>query len=118
MEDKRNGWYTDNDGTRRHCRDGVIHREDDPAVIDPSGFQYWSRNGQFHREDGPAVIYPDGSLHWWLYGILHREDGPAIIRDDGSQEWHLNGKEVRMETVLNTPEKREAYLLEESLRRL
>jgi len=51
-------------------------------------------------------------------GFCHREDGPAVIFEDGSKMWCLDGKDVRMEAVLDTPEKREAYLLEESLRRL
>jgi len=95
MEDNRNGWHTDGDGTRRHFCNRLLDREDGPAVIDKGGSQWWFRNGKCHREDGPAVIYPDGSLHWYL-----------------------NGKPTDMETVLDTPEKREAYLLEESLRRL
>ena len=72
MENKRNGWYTDVLDIKRHYHDGELHREDGPAVIFPSGSQYWYRNG----------------------------------------------KEVSMETVLDTPEKMEAYLLEESIRRL
>jgi hypothetical protein len=95
MGDKLNGWYTDKDGTRRHYQNGLLHREDGPAIIPPNGYRAWWFNGQRHREDGPAIIYRDGS-----------------------QEWHLNGRLTDMETVLDTPEKREAYLLEESLRRL
>jgi hypothetical protein len=95
MENKRNGWYTDKDGTRRHYH-----------------------NGKRHREDGPAVIYPNGYQSWWINGLLHREDGPAIVCSTGTLFWILNGERVDMEAVLDTPEKMEAYLLEESLRRL
>jgi len=95
MDNKLNGWHTDKYGTRRHYRNGLLHREDGPAIIGPGGYQEWYRNGELHREDGPAVIYRDVA-----------------------QYWYLHGKEVRMEDVLDTPEKREAYLLEESLRRL
>ena len=95
MEDKLNGWQTDKHGTRRHYRNGLCHREGGPAVIYSAGTQIWYRNGKFHREDGPAFIYPDGTQEWWL------------------EDW-----KVWMEAVLDTPEKREAYLLEESLRRL
>ena len=66
---------------------------------DGTGWHY--RDGKLHREDGPAIIRPSGYKGWWLTGT-----------------WWLNGKEVRMEDVLDTPEKREAYLLEESIRRL
>jgi hypothetical protein len=118
MDNERNGWYTDKDGTRRHYRNGLRHREDGPAAIWLDGTQFWYRNGLRHREDGPTAIYPGGYRAWYLNGHLHREDGPAIIYRDGSRAWFLDGKEVRMEDVLDTPEKREAYLLEESLRRL
>ena len=118
MEDKRNGWHTAWDGTRKHYRDGEIHREDGPAVIFPDGTQVWYLNGLCHRKGGPAVIHPDGTQGWYRNRKRHREDGPAIIFPDGSQCWLLNGKAVSMEAVLDTPEKMEAYLLEESLRRL
>ena len=95
MGKKRNGWYTDVLDIKRHYHDGELH-----------------------REDGPALIYPDGAQHWYLNGKRHREDGPAAIYPNGTQYWYRNGKEVRMEDVLDTPEKKEAYLLEESLRRL
>jgi len=95
VENKRNGWYAGENGDSSHYLDGRLH-----------------------REDGPAIIYPDGSRVWYLNGHLHREDGPAIIWPSGSRWWYLNGKEASMETVLDTPEKMEAYLLEESLMRL
>jgi hypothetical protein len=96
---------------------GIFHRKVVHFVW-PNGTEYWRRSGKFHREDGPSVILDDGSQFWHRKGALHREDGPAIIWQDGKQEWWLNGKAVRMETALDTPEKMEAYLLEESLRRL
>jgi len=89
------GWFTDDKGTKRHCLAGV-----------------------FHKEDGPASIHKDGTLFWYKEGVLHNASGPAIIYVTGNSEWYLNGKKVRREDVLDTPEKREAYLLEESLRRL
>jgi len=54
-----------------------------------------------------------------LDGVIHREDGPAVfLKGTKRFLWVLDGKLTDMETVLDTPEKREAYLLEESLRRL
>lgn len=38
----------------------------------------WFRNGVLHRENGPAVVAPDGSTYWYADGKLHRDDGPAI----------------------------------------
>ena len=95
MENKRNGWHTDFLDIKRHYR-----------------------KGKLHRKDGPALIEPDGTQRWYRYGKRHRKDGPAIIWKKGGRDWWLNGEKARMEDVLDTPEKREAYLLEESLRRL
>jgi len=70
-----------------------------------------------YRQDG---WYTDsyGIRRHFCMGWCHREDGPAVIYPDGSREWWLKGWEVGMEYILDTPEKREAYFLEESLRRL
>lgn len=38
----------------------------------------WYKDGVLHREDGPAVIGKDEHKEWWVNGKLHREDGPAI----------------------------------------
>jgi predicted lipoprotein with Yx(FWY)xxD motif len=59
---------TDNDGTRRWYRDGLLHREDGPALELPDGTRRWYRNGQLHREDGPAVERHDGTREWWVDG--------------------------------------------------
>jgi hypothetical protein len=118
MENKLNGWHTDNKGSRRHYRNGLLHREDGPALIYWDETQVWYRNGELHRKGGPAVIYKYGHQAWYRAGKLHREDGPAIFCENVSCLWYLNGGLADKETVLDTPEKREAYLLAESLRRL
>ena len=59
-------------------------------IISSEGAQLWKLDGLLHREDGPAVIWPDGGQEWWLNGNLHREDGPAVIEPDGTQEWWAN----------------------------
>lgn len=51
--------------------------------------KYW-RNGLLHRDDGPAVIYPNGEMKWYQNGQLHREDGPACIFADGEVLWYLS----------------------------
>ena len=73
--------------------EGVLHRDDGPAVKDRWG-EYWYSNGLVHREDGPAVIRTNGDLQYWNYGQLHSEDGPAIVRANGDKEWFLFGKRV------------------------
>ena len=37
------------------------------------------KNGVLHREDGPAVIYDDGISEYWFEGRRHRHKGSAII---------------------------------------
>jgi|SRR5579859_1064158 len=62
--------------------------------IDSYGTKRWYLNGLLHREDGPAVEYTDGTKEWYLHGQLHREGGPAIEHFD-SNEWYLNDKRHR-----------------------
>ena len=68
----------------------------DPSLIrkvDRFGtVRYRNRDGLLHREDGPAVEYADGSREWFLDGQRHREDGPAIEYHDGTHKWYLDGK--------------------------
>jgi len=93
----------------------------------PDGTKTWYRNGLLHREDGPAIEHPDGTKSWYLNskcssekevralgkmklsstmttdtqgnkawrnaeGQLHREDGPAFEFPDGTKSWHRNGQ--------------------------
>ena len=51
------------------CMNGVLHRDDGPAVIFSNGSKAWYKNGERHREDGPAVIYSDGSKVWYKNGV-------------------------------------------------
>ncbi len=64
------------------------------------GRKEWYLNGLLHREDGPAIERRNGTKHWYLNGIRHREDGPAIERADGSKAWYLNGKRYTEEDFL------------------
>lgn len=49
----------------------------------------WYHNGLLHREDGPAVIYNSGEWEYYRHGILHREDGPAS--NINGNHWYLDG---------------------------
>lgn len=92
---------------------GLLHREDGPAIEYGNGSTEWYINGQLHRingpakqsingdfswylfgkkhrEDGPAVNH-FGNLEWFLYGTRHREDGPAILTTNGEYEWYCHG---------------------------
>ena len=59
------------------------------CVIDEKGWQWWTLNGLLHREDGPAVIGTHES--WYINGLRHRENGPAIEYHNGDKEWYYNG---------------------------
>ena len=60
--------------------------------IDEYGNKYWCLNGLLHRENGPAVEWSDGDKEWHLNDKLHRENGPAVEYVNGYKYWYLNGK--------------------------
>ncbi len=53
---------------------------------------HWFVNGLLNREDEPAVEYANGAKYWYLKGVMHREDGPAVEYKSGKKEWWLNGR--------------------------
>lgn len=66
------------------------HRTDGPAIEWVGGTQEWMQNGLLHREDGPALITTQ-SKQWFKEGKRHREDGPAIEYANGDKRWYLDG---------------------------
>jgi hypothetical protein len=58
------------------------------------GMTYHYQNGLLHREDGPAVEYPSGSVLWCQNGLRHRLDGPAYESFDGYKIWIFHDKEI------------------------
>ena len=72
---------------------GNYHSYDDqPAIIRDNGkTRFWYRNGVIHREDGPAVIWADGTQDWMIDGLYHREDGAARIFPDGQESYAYGG---------------------------
>ena len=79
-------------GDKHWYKDGVLHREDGPAIEMTNGDKYWYINGMLHREDGPAVEYTF-RVEWWYEGKKGLENFPAelknkftrkFIHDDGS----------------------------------
>jgi len=59
--------------------------------------KYWYKNGILHREDGPAVEWASGSKFWYKNGKQHREDGPAEEFANGIKRWYKNGKFIKEE---------------------
>jgi len=82
------------DGSKFWYSSDKLHRIDGPAVIQPDGYKAWYHHGERHRIDGPAAIYPDGSKFWYYQGKRHRVDGPAVISTNGSTEYWYKGKQV------------------------
>ena len=78
------------DRTEWHL-DGVLHREDGPAIEWADGGKSWWINGKQHRDNGPAVEDDNGHMEWWINGLCHREDGPAIEYKNGTKKWFLDG---------------------------
>jgi len=46
----------------------------------------FSFDGVVHREDGPAVEWNDGTKCWYSYGKRHRMAAAAVIYPDGIKE--------------------------------
>ncbi len=59
---------------------------------DSQGTKWYYTDGLLHREDGPAVLYADGSESWFMNGVLHRTGGPARDWVYGNEEWYQHGK--------------------------
>ena len=62
--------------------------------------RFWYKDGVLHREDGPAVEYEDGDKAWYKNGIIHRDDGPALEYLEGIKKWYLNGEELSEEEFI------------------
>jgi len=88
-------------GNKRWHLNGLLHREDGPAIENTDGSKGWFLNGDRHREDGPACEYADGSKAWYLNGNRHREDGPAVEWSSEGKEWHLHGEMVHPEEIVD-----------------
>ncbi len=58
------------------------------------GTRSWYRNGLLHREDGPAVEWASGAREWFRDGKHHRDDGPAIEWANAVHYWYRDGRRV------------------------
>jgi hypothetical protein len=86
---RRYDWADPEDAGERaieeHCLEYPLrhHCETGPAIIWTTCCEYY-RDGQLHRDNGPAVIDFDGSCHaYYRNDELHREDGPAVVLSVG-----------------------------------
>ena len=79
---------------KRYYKNGVLDRDDGPAIEYTNGSKEWYKDGKLHRENGPAIEC-DISTCWLINGEFHREDGPAIIYIDNRQKWFYKGHEIK-----------------------
>lgn len=79
-------------GIKRWYKNGLLHRDGAPAVIQDDGAQRWYQNGRLHRTDGPATIDINGFGEWWYEGQYHRDGGPAYSEDNGLEIWYRHGQ--------------------------
>ena len=80
---------------------------------DQFGNKWWCLNGLLHREDGPAIEFADGYKAWYINGKFHRIDGPAILSTEGYKAWYLEGIMYSSQEELFkklTPEQQYNYL--------
>jgi len=73
-------------------KNGLLDREDGPAIEYKNGVQEWYKNGKPHNPNGPAVVFQNGDKVWYKNGLLDREDGPAIEYKNGVKEWWIEGQ--------------------------
>lgn len=59
------------------------------------GNEFWTEDGLLHREDGPAVVKADGGMEYWLNG--QRENSPAAVR----AKWFVNEADKNQPTNLD-----------------
>jgi hypothetical protein len=81
-----------------HYVNGLLHREDGPAIEFASGALHWYSNDKIHRVGSPAIINPNGYAAWYIDGKRHREDGPAIEFSNGEKAWYINGVKIDVKT--------------------
>ena len=97
----KNGRYSDSQGNYYWFKNDLLHREEDlPAVELFDGKKLWYKEGVLHRNGEPAIITFNEEYMWYQHGLLHREDGPAYVWKfifGDVQQWYLNGIEYSEE---------------------
>ena len=63
-------------------------------IVNANGDKFYFVNGLLHREDGPAVESADGYKAWYIKGIPHRDGGPAIEHPNGEKEFWIDGEKI------------------------
>jgi len=61
-------------------------------IIDKYGDKRWYKDGLLHREDGPAIEWANGDKEWYIEDKRHRVDGPAVECINGDKWWYYQGQ--------------------------
>lgn len=87
------GSVTYHDGMRVWYRDGIIHRDDGPALTTRFGKKFWYRDGSYHRDDGPAITDDrNGAKYWYRDGKLY--DIVVMSRSKNGENIVFNQKRI------------------------
>jgi hypothetical protein len=68
-------------GTIEYYKNGLLHREDGPAVITNKDYKEWWNEGLLHNLNGPARIYPDGREGYFIHGEPTTKEALEFLRD-------------------------------------
>lgn len=99
------------DGRTAWHKEGKLHREDGPALINTNHngtgttVEAYYHEGELHRDEaeGPAWENKDsGEAGYYRHGKLHRDNGPAVIHGDGkgglvAEIYYQNDKRHRVD---------------------
>jgi|SaaInlStandDraft_1057018.scaffolds.fasta_scaffold108242_2 hypothetical protein len=102
---------TFDDGTEEWYLDGIPHNPNGPAITDSLGNKKWYYKGMKHRVGGPAIEFSNGDYVYYYEDLLHREDGPASSMG-GELVWFLHGKVVYSDMTDTNPDFEDADLSE------
>ncbi len=90
-----------------------IDKSKNGKYVSEDGTEMWYKDGLLHREDGPALIYDHGTMKWYRNGFLHREDGPAIIWNNSDEEYFINNDELTVDEFIKWQLKNNKHPLQE-----
>lgn len=88
----------------KYQKDRDIPEDFTGIAVFPSGTRKHFKNGLLHRVGGPAIEWSTGAESYYFEGLHHRRDGPAFkISEEGKKKWkwYLHGKEVTAEEVFD-----------------
>ena len=59
------------------------------------------RDGVLHREDGPAIEWKNRTMMWFNEGVRHRIGGPAIeyVDPDAFSVWYIMVSDIQKKNI-------------------